>query len=58
MLASNLCDKLNLAHDEDFRGLMQLVKGLEHTAEFDLQARTHRIRWKPPLAGGLDNLPS
>jgi len=56
LLASNLGDKLNLAQDEDFRGLMQLVKGLEHTAEFELQAHAQDLVETVPLREVLDNL--
>ena len=56
MLASNLGDKLHLAQDEDFRGLMQLVKGLEHTAEFDLQTHAQESVEAVGLREILDNL--
>ncbi|HLH44497.1 MAG TPA: ATP-binding protein [Bryobacteraceae bacterium] len=56
MLASNLEDKANLGQDEDFRGLMQLVKGLQHTAEFDLQAHAQDSAEAVGLREILDNL--
>ncbi|HEY7336791.1 MAG TPA: ATP-binding protein [Bryobacteraceae bacterium] len=56
LLASNLSDKYRLEPDEDYRGLVQLVKGLEHTAQFELQAHVRESVEAVPLRAVLDSL--
>jgi signal transduction histidine kinase len=56
MLTSNLGGKHKLQIDEDFQGLMQLVKGLEQIASLELQHRANELLEEVPLRSVLDNL--
>ena len=56
MLTSNLGAKHALETEEDFHGLIQLVKGLQHVAELDLQSRVQEAVGDTSLRGVLDNL--
>lgn len=56
MLSTNLGQKHHLELDEDFRGLFELVKGLEQTAELELQLRSQESVEAVPLRAVLDNL--
>jgi len=56
LLSSNLREKHNLAADEDYRGLVTLVKGLERIASFDLHSRVHEAVEAIELKKVLDHL--
>jgi two-component system, LuxR family, sensor kinase FixL len=56
MLGSNLGEKHRLDQDEDFQGLMSLVKGLEQIALLELQSRSQEKLEEVPLQAVLDNL--
>ena len=56
LLSSNLREKHNLAADEDYRGLVTLVKGLERIASFDLHSRVHDTVEAIELKKVLDHL--
>jgi two-component system sensor kinase FixL len=56
LLSSNLCEKHALAGDEDYRGLVTLVKGLERIASFDLHSRVQDAVEAVELRKVLDHL--
>jgi two-component system, LuxR family, sensor kinase FixL len=56
LLSSNLRDKHNLAGDEDYQGLVTLVKGLERIASFALHSRVHDAVEEVALRTVLDHL--
>ena len=56
LLSSNLRDKHELSLDEDYQGLVTLVRGLERIASFDLHTRVYETFEEVPLQNVLDNL--
>jgi two-component system, LuxR family, sensor kinase FixL len=56
LLSSNLRDKHELSLDEDYQGLVTLVKGLERIASFDLHSRVYDTFEEVPLQDVLNNL--
>jgi two-component system, LuxR family, sensor kinase FixL len=56
MLCSNLGEKHQLAADEDFQGLNNLVNGLEQIARMELHSRSQEKLEKVALQSVLDNL--
>lgn len=56
LLSSNLREKHNLAADEDYQGLVTLVKGLERIASFDLHSRVQDAVEAIELKKVLDQL--
>jgi two-component system sensor kinase FixL len=56
LLSSNLREKHSLAADEDYQGLVTLVKGLERIASFDLHSRVQDEVETVELKKVLDHL--
>ncbi len=56
MLCSDLGEKHQLEPDEDFQGLVNLVKGLEQIAQIELHSRSQEKLEEVPLQAVLDNL--
>jgi two-component system, LuxR family, sensor kinase FixL len=56
LLSSNLSEKHGLAGDEDYAGLVTLVKGLERIASFDLHSRVQDAVEAVDLNKVLDHL--
>jgi two-component system sensor kinase FixL len=56
MLCLNLGEKHQLDPDEDFQGLINLVKGLEQIAQLELHSRSQEKLEEVPLQSVLDNL--
>jgi signal transduction histidine kinase len=56
LLSVNLRDKHQLAGDEDYEGLLTLVKGLERIASFDLHSRVQDAVEAVDLKKVLDHL--
>jgi PAS domain S-box-containing protein len=56
LLSSNLREKHDLAGDEDYVGLVTLVKGLERVASFDLHSRVQNAVEAVELKKVLDHL--
>ena len=56
MLCSNVEEKLGLSQDEDFRGLANLISGLERIASLQLNARVNEHLEEVPLRSVLDTL--
>ena len=56
LVCGNLTGKHSLAYDEDFRGLIKLVGGLERIASTDLQWRAQDTLEHVPLQEVLDDL--
>jgi two-component system sensor kinase FixL len=56
MLGSHLEDKLSLHGDEDFQGLLQLIKGLDQIAGLELQSRVNERLEEVALRTVLDHL--
>jgi signal transduction histidine kinase len=56
LLSGNLGEKHALDADEDYRGLVHLVKGLEHISRLELHSRTNESVEDVPLRAVLDNL--
>jgi two-component system sensor kinase FixL len=55
MLTTNLGDKYGLGVDQDYGGLVQLVKGLEHIAQLGLHSKAETVE-DVSLRAVLDNL--
>lgn len=56
LLSTNLRDKHDLSGDEDYAGLLTLVKGLERIASFDLHSRVQDTAETVDLRKILDHL--
>jgi two-component system sensor kinase FixL len=56
LLSSNLKDRHELDQDEDFQGLVNLIKGLEKIALLELSSRVHEMLEEVPLQEVLDSL--
>ncbi len=56
LLSSNLREKHSLAEDEDYQGLLTLVKGLERIASFDLHSRVQEAVEAVELKKVVDHL--
>ena len=56
LLSQNLREKHALADDEDYEGLVTLVRGLERIASFDLHSRVHDSVEAVELTKVLDHL--
>jgi two-component system sensor kinase FixL len=55
-VCSNLKERHQIGHDEDFQGLTTLVKGLQRIADWDLQGQTHDTVGEVMLQAVLDDL--
>src|SRR5262249_35063102 len=56
LLSSNLKDRHALDQDEDFHGLVNLIKGLEKIAQLELSSRVNETLDEVPLQEVLDRL--
>jgi two-component system sensor kinase FixL len=56
LICSNLKEKHEIAADADFRGLVNLVEGLQRIASVDLHSKVQQTLQKVPLQEVLDNL--
>jgi PAS domain S-box-containing protein len=56
LLCASVGEKHNLTKDEDLQGLIQLVKGLEHSVALDLNSRSQEAVDEISLRAVLDNL--